>query len=359
MSGTLILGITKHGVAIGRRLRDALPGSELHVPEKFASAAGAGAVVYTKALTVHLADVFPRYEYLVCVVSLGAVVRMIAPLLKDKHTDPGVVVVDDAAKFSISVLSGHVGGANALAQKVAAVLGATAVITTASDVGKTVPVDILGRELGWTTELDEHITAISAHVVNEEPVAFVQETGEPNWWTRDVPLPKSIRTFATVDEFDPAAFRAVLLVTDRDLSCFPGAVTGKAVVYRPRSLVVGIGCDRGTPCARLEEGLRKVLADARLSPRCIRNLATISLKADEEGLLDLCRKNAWRLDTYTPDQINAIRDRVPNPSETVLKFTGAVGAAEPAALLSSGAERLLVEKVKLPQMTVAVARVPF
>jgi cobalt-precorrin 5A hydrolase len=86
---------------------------------------------------------------------------------------------------------------------------------------------------------------------------------------------------------------------------------------------------------------------------------TISLKADEEGLLALAAKFHWRLATYTPDEINAIRDRVPNPSDTVLKFTGAVGSAEPAALLSSGAPRLLVEKVKMSQMTVAVARVPF
>lgn len=359
MDSTLVLGITKHGVAIGRRLRDALPGGVLHVPEKFADAAGPGAVVYKVPLTQHLAQEFGRYAYLVCVVSLGAVVRMIAPLLKDKHTDPGVVVVDDAGKFAISVLSGHVGGANDLAVRVARVLGAVPVVTTASDVGKTIPVDILGRDLGWTTELDEHITAVSAHVVNQEPVAFVQETGENTWWTRDVPLPANVRRFPSTDGVDPERFRAVLLVTDRDLSKFADALIARAVVYRPKSLVIGVGCDRGTPAGRLEEGIRKVLADAGLSIRCVRNLAAISLKADEAGLLDLCRKNGWRLDTYTPDQINAIRNRVPNPSEMVLKHTGAVGSAEPAALLSSGAPALIVEKVKMPQMTVAVARVPF
>ena len=146
-----------------------------------------------------------------------------------------VLVVDDVAQFVIPVLSGHVGGANAYAERVAELLGATAVLTTASDVGKTIPVDILGRELGWHVEAPKlNITRVSAHVVNEEPVAFVQDAGSRQWWTRATPLPRNIRLFERFEDVDLATHRAVLWVTRREI---PAALwqqlDERLVVYRP------------------------------------------------------------------------------------------------------------------------------
>lgn len=148
---------------------------------------------YSGPFRNEIARLFTNYDQLVFLVSLGAVVRLIAPHLKSKDIDPGVIVVDDAGQFIIPVLSGHVGGANAYAEKIAQLTQGTAVLTTASDVGKTIPVDILGRELGWQVEAPKiNITRVSAHVVNEEPIAFIQEVGEKNWWTRPTPLPANI-----------------------------------------------------------------------------------------------------------------------------------------------------------------------
>lgn len=233
-----LVAITKHGAELLRRLAPSLPAAEVIVPEKFAGqVAGLTNSVkpYTGALSAQIAGLFAAYDQIVFFVSLGAVVRLIAPHLKSKDEDPGVLVVDDAAQFVIPVLSGHVGGANDYAGQVAALLGATAVLTTASDVGKTIPVDILGRELGWRVEAPKiNITRVSAHVVNEEPVAFVQEAGSKHWWTRATALPRNIHLFARFEDVDLAAHRAVLWVTHREVAAaLWQQLEERLVVYRP------------------------------------------------------------------------------------------------------------------------------
>lgn len=233
-----LIAITKHGVARVSGLAPQLPAAEIVVAEKFAETLRDlpnRVSVYRGALRSQMAALFRDYDQIVFFVSLGAVVRLIAPHLQSKDEDPGILVVDDAGEFVIPVLSGHVGGANAYAEKLAVLLRATAVITTASDVGKTIPVDILGRELGWRVEAPKiNITRVSAHVVNEEPIAFVQECGARNWWTRPTPLPKNIHLFDSLDDVDMACFKAVLWVTRRDISAsLWQRLDERLVVYRP------------------------------------------------------------------------------------------------------------------------------
>jgi cobalt-precorrin 5A hydrolase len=233
-----IVAITKHGAQQAAELALKLPHAQVVCSEKFApSFAGVPNAVraYTGALKDEIAALFEGFDQLVFFVSLGAVVRLIAPHLKSKDEDPGVTVVDDAGRFVIPVLSGHVGGANACAEEVAALLGATPVLTTASDVGKTIPVDILGRELGWRLEAPKlNVTRVSAHVVNGEPIAFVQEAGSPHWWTRPTPLPANIHRFQRLEDVDLARFAAVLWVTQRDVApALWERLNERLVVYRP------------------------------------------------------------------------------------------------------------------------------
>jgi len=234
----VLVAITKHGAQQTADLARQLPDAHVCVAEKFAPLmAGLPNTVraYAGAFRDEIAALFADYDQVVFFVSLGAVVRLIAPHLKSKDEDPGVLVVDDAAQFVIPVLSGHVGGANAMAEQVAALLGATPVLTTASDVGKTIPVDILGRELGWKVEAPKiNITRVSAHVVNGEPTAVVQEAGSPDWWTRPTPLPANIHKFTRFDEVDLARFKAVLWITHADVSAQQwDALAERLVVYRP------------------------------------------------------------------------------------------------------------------------------
>ena len=234
----VLVAITKHGAQQTADLARQMPGASVCVADKFAPLmAGLPNPVraYSGAFRDEIATLFADFDQVVFFVSLGAVVRLIAPHLKSKDEDPGVLVVDDAAQFVIPVLSGHVGGANAMAETVAALLGATPVLTTASDVGKTIPVDILGRELGWKVEAPKiNITRVSAHVVNGEPVAVVQEAGSPHWWTRPTPLPTSIHTFERLADVDLARFKAVLWITHAPVTDAHWAeLHERLVVYRP------------------------------------------------------------------------------------------------------------------------------
>ena len=234
----VLVAITKHGAQQTAGLARQMPQASVCVAEKFAPLmAGLPNPVraYGGAFRDEIATLFTEFDQVVFFVSLGAVVRLIAPHLKTKDEDPGVLVVDDAGQFVIPVLSGHVGGANAMAEQVAGLLGATAVLTTASDVGKTIPVDILGRELGWKVEAPKiNITRVSAHVVNGEPVAVVQEAGSPNWWTRPTPLPPTIHKFERFEDVDLNHFKAVLWITHAPVTAERWQqLNERLVVYRP------------------------------------------------------------------------------------------------------------------------------
>ncbi len=233
-----IVAITKHGAGQAADLARRLPQAALCSAEKFADAF-AGLTnplrLYSGALRDEIAPLFAASDQIVFFVSLGAVVRLVAPYLKSKDEDPGIIVVDDAGQFVIPVLSGHVGGANAWAERIAALIAATPVVTTASDVGKTIPVDILGRELGWKVEAPKlNITRVSAHVVNGEPIAVVEEAGSRRWWTRPTPLPANIHRFERFEDVDLSRFAAVLWITHREIdTALWTQLEERLVVYRP------------------------------------------------------------------------------------------------------------------------------
>jgi cobalt-precorrin 5A hydrolase len=233
-----LVAITKHGAAQAARLAAGLPDAHVCTAAKFTAAFGGlpnPLRAYEGAMRDEIGPLFAGYDQVVFFVSLGAVVRLIAPHLRSKDEDPGVIVVDDAGQYVIPVLSGHVGGANEWSERVAALLGAAPVLTTASDVGRTIPVDILGRHLGWRVEAPKiNVTRVSAHVVNGEPVAFVQEAGSPDWWTRPTPLPDNIHRFERFADVPLDRYAALLWVTHAQVPAERWeALHERLVVYRP------------------------------------------------------------------------------------------------------------------------------
>ncbi|MCL6636396.1 MAG: cobalt-precorrin 5A hydrolase [Alicyclobacillus sp.] len=354
-----VVAITKHGVAIARRLLAQLTDLDVYYPAKFAQGdeAELGIRLFEGSVVAQVPELFRNYRGLVGVFSLGAMVRLVAPLLQDKKTDPAVVVIDDRARHVISVLSGHLGGANELTLRLAGALGAEPVITTASDVGETLAVDLLGRKWGWEIENMDKVTPVSAAVVNEERVHIVQEAGERDWWPYTKPLPPHLRVFSSTAAALQEPFAAALVITPRLLSPEEErALLRNGVLYRPKVVVVGIGCNRGTAAAEIDQAIQRVLADAGLSLRSVRNLATIDRKADEPGLRAVCEAYGWPLQTFTAEQLNQVP--LPHPSDTVYRYVGAYGVCEPAARLSSGASTWVVEKVKSGNVTLSVCLVP-
>ncbi len=243
-SRVAVVSITRHGIALAGRVVAALPGARLFAPEKFRSeaeaAAPGAAACFTGKTGDQIPGLFAAFDGIVAIVSLGAVVRLIAPHLRNKESDPGVVVLDEGGRWAIPVLSGHLGGANALAGVLSAALGAQPVLTTASDARETLAVDLLGRELGWAFEAShDEIVRASAAMVNDEPVALVQEAGSRDWWTRHAngrsgPLPANLTLASRLEDIDPDAYGAVLWVSRRELpAALAGRLAGKRVIYRP------------------------------------------------------------------------------------------------------------------------------
>jgi cobalt-precorrin 5A hydrolase len=278
---------------------------------------------------------------------------MIAPYLTDKKSDPAVIVIDDKAKHVISTLSGHLGGANALARLVATFLDAQPVITTAADINETIAVDLVGREFGWQIQNFQNVTKVSAMMVNEEPIAIYQDAGERNWWQAQ--LPKNVSRVDSMEEIKSDEFKAALVISDRDLMD-PDVLT-KSVVYRPRSLVVGVGLHWDTSKAVIEDGVKKVLSDNSLSFQSIRNIASIDRGAKVEGLEEFANQYNLTIQNYDKEILASVT--VPNPSQTVQKFEGTASVSEAASLLSSKGE-LVVPKQKFPpNLTIAVSRIAY
>lgn len=354
-----IVAITKHGVEMARDLARKFPGTDLYYMSKFARGdeEARGIQLFENSVRMLFPALWPAYKGLIIIISLGAVVRMIAPLLEDKKKDPGVVVIDDQGENVISVLSGHLGGANELAREVAAVMGARPIITTASDVQKTIPVDLFGRRFGWEWESAEKLTPVSASVVNEERVAVVNESGERDWWMHDTPMPPSIQEYATIAEAQAAQPQAALVVTHRLLAPEEQSILENGVLYRPKVIVIGMGCNRGTSAEEIEAVIKETLDELQFSIKSVKALATIELKKEEAGLIAVCEKYGWPFVWYSPEQLNQVP--MDDPSDTVYKYTGAYGVSEPAAKLYAGVDKLVLTKKKSGNTTISVGLMPY
>ncbi|GAC1458783.1 MAG: cobalamin biosynthesis protein [Ktedonobacteraceae bacterium] len=306
-------------------------------------------------LRTTLADLWRSYEQLVLFFAVGAAVRLIAPLLQNKQRDPGVVVVDDAGHFAISLISGHVGGANELAVHCASILGAVPVVTTASDVQHTLSVDLLAHANGWYIEETSSLTSVAACIVNGERVAIIQEAEALDWGNHELLWSKNLTRITDVREATPTRFDALLAISDRLLVGVPDALP--TVVCRPPTLVLGVGCRRGVSFALLNAWIQETLVKNHIAIRSIKTLASADIKADEEGLQQLAQHYDWAFEVYSVTDLRMVTT-VQSPSDRVQQLIGTPSVCEAAALLSSRGGELLVSKQKGESMTMAVARRP-
>lgn len=350
LTRTAVVAITKHGIEIARRIKAKIPEVEVYVPAKHSD--GCSDVNwFSEQSTQLVSNLFRTYDALVCIFSLGAVIRMVAPHLVDKKSDPAVVVIDDRANHVISALSGHLGGANALARLLAAILGARPVITTAADVNETIAVDLVGREYGWTIESFENVTKVSAFMVNEDKIAIFQDAGEKDWWR--APFPKNVTIVRTIEDIKLSEFKAALVITDKVIA--DTDIVAKSVIYRPKTLVVGVGLHFDTDGGAIESGVNKVFQENGIALASIRNIASVNRGARVKGLDEFAQKHNLHVEIFEKAELAKVA--VPNPSEAVQKFEGTASVSEAASLLSSKGE-LIVQKAKFPpNLTVAVCRV--
>ncbi|HEY7494938.1 MAG TPA: precorrin-4 C(11)-methyltransferase [Candidatus Tectomicrobia bacterium] len=356
-----LIAVTQKGFEKAQRLRQLLQSGEVYRPARYGPATAAWDQPYNTALAAQVPTWFAQYDQLVFFLATGAVTRLIAPCLVSKTTDPGVLAVDEASRFVISVLSGHKGGANAFARTVAGYLGATPVITTASDVIGGLSLDLLEDTLGWRIEPAERLKAAALALVNQESVAIVQEMGGKGSWLNAWELPPQVTWVSQVGQLPPQPYSYMLWITDRRVDELHGHNTERIVWYRPPSLVLGVGCERGISLAALEDGLEQFLGQAGFARASITTVASLDRKADEAAILELAQRHRWQTCFYSAAALSQVAGMA-RPSQVVERCVGTPGVAEPAALLAAQAERLLVEKQVMasslaPQrMTFALAR---
>ncbi len=264
---------------------------------------------------------------LVCFLAAGVVIRLIAPLLGSKAADPAVVCVDEARRHAVALTGGHAGGANELALRVADVLGAEPVVTTATDAAGLPGLDTLG----WPAE--GAVAAVSRALLDGEPVALECDQVWPL-----PPLPAR----------PGARARHRIVVTDRVVPA-----DGRTVLLRPPSLVAGVGASRGVTAAEVLRLVDAALAEAGLSAASVTALATVDAKAGEPGLVAAARRRGWPLIAHPASRL--ARVAVPNPGLAALAAVGTPSVAEAAALAS--ADELAVPKRKSAMATAAIGRI--
>lgn len=280
-----------------------------------------------------LSENWQAFDGFICIMAAGIVVRSIAPLLSDKKKDPCVVVVDEKGCHSISLLSGHLGGGNALAIQTAKVLGGQPVLTTASDTLGLVPLDLWAQAQNLVADDPKALTRASARLVNTGELKIFSEIPVAS-------LPPGLREVTHAEDAD--------IIISIQTKRHP-----KATLFHPQALVVGIGCKRNTQKTEFDEAVSELFHDNELALTAIRNLASIDLKNDEKGLLSFAAAKGLTLDFFSKDEINRVCNV--DPSEAVMRAVGAQGVAEPSALLSAETDALLIRKRKWKNITMAVA----
>ena len=292
------------------------------------------------SIPAFVATNFTCYEGLVFIGALGICVRSIAPCIHSKYTDPAVVNIDSTGKHVISVLSGHVGGANELTRRLASILGAAPVITTQSDNNDLWALDTIHERFeGWIPEPVGPMNEIIYKFVNRRPVALLLDIQDSGTRNLERTAPPHVDIYNSFQEIDQNRYEALLIV-----SPFIYPVVIPTLYYRPHVLSLGFGCRENCDPSGIREYITARLIEAGISPTSLTNLATIDIKKDEPVVDLLTHSLILSMDSYSPDELRDIT--VPNPSEKVREVTSSPSVAEAAALKSTGNTRLLLEKQK-------------
>lgn len=332
MTGALI-AFTRRGAALGKALAGLFEHATLHVPPRLGEALGQPAYGSLAGWTAEHWGA----DALVFIGACGIAVRVIAPHVQDKLTDPCVVCVDEAGQFAVPILSGHVGGGNDLARRMAACTGGTAVITTATDVNGMFSVDQWAARQGLCLDNRGAIKEISAALLEGRPVGFSSD------FPVEGPLPGGVG--------GEGARVGFAITLDPKASPFP-----KTLRLYPNILALGIGCRRGTPEAAIAGAVNRALALGGLAPQAVCQVCTIDRKGDEAGLLEFCQKRGLPLVTYPAETLAALPGKF-TPSPFVEQTVGVDNVCERSALAGGG--RLLIRKQAGGGVTVAVARRPY
>ncbi|QUH27106.1 cobalt-precorrin 5A hydrolase [Serpentinicella alkaliphila] len=332
-----ILSITEDGLRLGLKIQEASSG-HLYTLEKYINSGTPNIYPIKGNLKDFMAYVFVEYKEIVMIMSSGIAVRSIAPWLNSKLTDPAVVVCDDSGKYAISLVSGHIGGANKVAEEIGEIIGGQAIITTASDNRNIESVDMLAKRLSLHIDNYENAKLVTACMVNGKSVGYIDEYGILNNGKKS-----------------DCSNSAIIYIGNKAKPTIE--VKNKTIVkLTKKCLVIGVGCRKGTEPEKLIAAVESIFNENNLSPVAIKGIATIDLKGKEPAIIQLSNYYNVNLNIISREDIKKVEDRFEN--STFVKETIGVGSVcEPAAYISSNYGKRIVPKVKAGGITVSVYEV--
>ncbi len=297
-----------------------------------------------------VAERWSEVDALVFVGALGICVRTIAPLIADKHHDPAVVCVDSTGRNVISVLSGHVGGANDLTRTISAILGAHEVITTQSDNLHLWALDTLHRRWGWTVKDERIMNDCIFAFVNQKPTALVLKVRDEGTDYLERTLPKHVTIVGSLDEVD-ARYQLCIVVSPFCERTKPDVLT---LHYVPQVAAAGIGlAHQAEPVEEVLEEINHTLLDKHILPEAVKSWCTIDVKRNEPVVRRLQEEYHQEVNFFTAEELGQVE--VPHPSDTVARHVGTPSVCEAAAILGSHQGSLVLAKEKGRNWTLAVA----
>ncbi|WP_457553756.1 cobalt-precorrin 5A hydrolase [Desulfobacula sp.] len=335
---TAVWVLTRGGLKLSQKLKQAENEYVFFISDRFDDGT---CDVSFKSLRECVGENFNRYPSHLFIMATGIVIRVIADHIKHKTIDPAVVSMDDTGRYVISLLSGHLGGANQLAHKIADLTGADAVLSTATDVNQVPSIDMIAKKKGLRIENPEMIKKINMAFLEKEKIGL----------------------------YDPFSFFSdflegrTIFFSSNTKECGYHVIVDDGIHYddeclrlRPLTLCVGIGCNRGTPECEIMDLLKEMFLQNKLSLLSIRCIATIDIKKDENGILEASKSLNVPVVFFENQELDAVKD-VKNISQIVKKYTGAKSVCEAAAILAAANGELIVEKQKTKNVTLAVARI--
>lgn len=359
---TAIILISEAGLHVARTLLAELPASGV-----FTLRHEEGCTHIDSAVDF-TAEKFSRYDAFIFIGAMGICIRSIAPCIKDKYTDPAVLCIDSTGKYVVSVLSGHIGGANELTMEAAGILGAEPVVTTQSDRTGLWALDTLPQRFGWTPVVsapasssfvppsalpsgEKERVCMNRHIslfVSGKPTALLLTVRDEGTDWMEAHLPPHVTVFYRPEDIEPSRFELILCVSPQ----VPRFTETPMICYVPRAVHLGIGLARQAgPTKEVQAAIEETLSEHGILPAAIASISTIDAKSEEPVVKALQKE--YTVNFHTAEELASIE--VPHPSPTVMKHMGTASVCEAAALLTAANSQLLLPKVKGANYTVAAA----
>ena len=341
-----IFTVTSGGIKLAKTLKKFIPEAKIYGLKKFLKEDDDIRPIEPDLKTV-VRDNFSNLDYMVFIMATGIVVRTIAPYIKDKYQDPGIIVMDEMGQNVISLLSGHIGGANELTIKIAQWLDTNPVITTASDIQRTMAVDTLAEKINGKI-IDWILTKkITAHIVNGQKVGIYWDDVE------SIKLPSSYEIVNNIKEL--LDYDYGIFISNRELERDELGEGEKNILQiYPKNLILGIGCRRDTPEDIILESIKKSLAKVNKSINSVKKISTVDIKADELGIIQVAEKSNIPLEIISRDEIKKIEEMF-ETSPFVKKTIGVGSVSEPCAYIGSNGGEFLLKKEKNQGTTISIA----